>query len=286
VALPFWILLGAVASQTPCDKVITAKKLNFGKSKWVFITVIGIIMAWGWWNLAVRPYRSMLAMGDVHHAVINIFKRGRKAQKKAGNQQFEAANELDEAAKKLHQYQNNCFRPDRILALHYDIGKLYFAENKYRRALKHLNWCARTAPGMLRSDYYRARSYEERSNNKLARRYFQRYLELHPGDTRAYEHLSRHAPERTWQLLIEQVVQRDRFANGKRVALAGRILADLDKWQQLHAWFEKAKRQSSPQVYKELGSAVSKFCKRTDQTEQTTKLKRHYPHAFHQGNNR
>lgn len=286
MALPFWILMGAVASQTPGENVITTRTTEFNKSKWLILAVCGMTLGWGWWNMGLQSYRSMLAVGDVHHAITDIFKRGREAQERAETEQFEAGDELDEAAEKLRRWQHACLRPDRVLALHYSLAKLYFAEGKYRRALKHFNWCHRAAPGMLRSDYYRARIHQKQGDERQAQRCFQQYLDLHPGDTRAYVHLLRYAPERTLRRLIEQVVQRDRLANGKRVALVGRLLADMEKWKQLHEWFEKAKRQSSPQVYKDLGSAVSDFCGKTGQKEQIAKLKRHYPHAFRQGNNR
>lgn len=282
MALPYWLLLGAVAGAGHWEEMSPGKVLPRGTARWIVAGVATVALGTWWWIGAVGGYRSLLILDDAH-ARVNAL-----ADYAFDNQEAKDKPEIRETALRAARRTSrdilaagpHCPVPTTPLKLRYSMAVNLASLGLNHRACREFMLVQDHAPGFLRVERYLADCYRRRGDKKTARRLLISFLERHPARTGAYIDLARIDLRTATDMLLTQVVERDGFTDPARIALAGRMLSAQGRWEHVRRLLEMTKRLGSRQALEQLGGEIAAFCESFDKPDQLESLRRDFPDAF------
>lgn len=283
LALPYWMLLGTVASaalwKRPAGRTVRERPI------WIWpacALAAGGLLLW-WWLAAVGSYRSTL-----HLRVAREHLRGfaSYAQKKYGQAGDPAVRErarqiaavIDPV---ISRAQPRCPLPTTPVKFRYWLGVNLSSLGAEEPACRHFRLVQGAAPGFLQVERHLAFCHLRKGQQRMARGYLVDFLTRHPGtDTEVYVALARIDLQRAAALLAAQVAERDRFTHAPRTALMGRMLAGMGNWDDVRNLLRHTRRVGTPAALKALGEELTRFCREFDKQERLSALRKDHPAAF------
>jgi hypothetical protein len=287
-ALVYWMLLGALASLSDasdwscCHTRAAGGAPRLRCCSWaiVLVAAAGIVLLWREW--ALRPYVSMVRLEAVNLRLNTLH----------GKLTATAPDELTPAAraaavryarqtgKMLCDAQEHCLWPYRVLSDRFITGETLVNLGDWDAGRAHLEWVQRQAPGAVRTEYLLARCYMRSGDKAKALVLMTAFLERHPGYTPAYVELAKLDAQLAAGMLLDQVAVRDGFGDPVRLALTGRLMAHLGRWDIVDALLGDAVKRGRMAGARALAADVRRFCERTGQLDRLNALRTKYAGLF------
>jgi hypothetical protein len=282
MALPYWMLLGTVASaslwtpqQSPEGERRTWRWAPFG------LAAVGLGI---WWFLGgVGGYRSMVNLNATQSRLRGFNNYLEKHQEELSK---------PEVRQRIHQIHNHilpvlqrsepqCPVPTAPLRFRYWLANNFNTAGLDNLACRHFRTVHLAAPGFLLVEKRLAFCELQHGRERRARKYLVDFLAHHPGsETATYITLARIDLAEAAGLLARQVAERDGFTHAGRTALLGRMFGGLGAWKQIRNLLHHTRRNGSRRALKALGEELTEFCREFGKEKELQSLREEYPSAF------
>jgi hypothetical protein len=283
LALPYWMLLGTVASaalwKRPAGR--TARERPVWAWPACALAAVGLVL-W-WWLAAVGGYRSTLHLRTARERLRGFASYAEKNYKQADDPAVpERAREMAALIEPvISRAEPRCPLPTTPVKFRYWLGGNLSSLGAEEPACRQFRLVQGAAPGFLQVERHLAVCHLRKNKPRVARGYLVDFLTRHPGtDTEVYMALARIDLSRAARLLATQVAERDRFTHAPRTALMGRMLAGMGNWEDVRNLLRHTRRIGTPAALKALGEELTRFCREFDKQDTLSALRRDYPTAF------
>jgi len=284
-ALGYWLLLGVLASAARWRRGAAPQQreaARLGPRGRLIVAAGAVAVAAIWQGWALRPYRAMVKMrgAEVELAALDGRLPGAGEEGLSGDQMAAAMRHADRAEQLLSEGEQDCLWPTRVLRDRFALGSMLVELGRWRRATAHLEWVQAAAPGAIRTEYLLARCRAQGGDHESARALLIGFLEHHPRFTPAYAELAALDPRLATSLLLEQIAARDRYADAPRLAMAGRILVSMGKWDVADALLGDALERGGTEAARALAGDMERFCEQRGLGDKLQPIREKYPSLF------
>ncbi len=283
MALPFWILTGALAAMhrwagaSPATTPSVPRRLQ----RFTAILIAPALLCW-WIVGGVSGYRSMIHLKDAYNRVNALarFARKNKSQKNQQAVRATVRQAADDITKDLRSCRPFCPVTTLPLRLRYTLGINLTSVGLNARACEEFAKVDSMAPSFLVVEKFLARCQLRKGNKKQARDLLLSFLDHHPTRMDGYLMLAPLDLPAATRHLARQVLERDALSHPRRTATLARMLTVLQRWNDLKALLNLSRQHATPQTYHLTGQQIAQTCKRRGYQDKLAELRREFPDAF------
>jgi hypothetical protein len=269
-ALGYWMLIGTLAStslwkQRPAETA--GRPFAMTWRSWAALALTTGLLVCGWWHWGLGGYRSMIYLKDARIRG-EIIPRAKEPLRRA-----------EQMRDFLAKAEPRSLWPTEILRYRHTLGASFFLLKRYVEAAEQFELIEHAAPGFTDVELQLGNCYLMLDQREKAREALESFVQKHPSVTEGYENLARTDLGRALELLLKQVAA-ERFADERRVALAGAILAELGQWDAVEQLLSETQKHEAQSSLKRLVRTLDRACERLGMKEKAEGLRKRFPSAF------